>query len=186
MKEKYEIVRSNRKSVSIEVTKECKIIVRVPYYLSQEHIDMVIKNKEDWIRNKIKLIKEIMCKKKGENTPKLTDEDILSLKDRAKVIIPEKVHKYAQKIGVSYGDIKIKQQKTCWGSCSSKGNLNFNCLLMLMPNNIIDYVVVHELCHRKEMNHSKKFWREVENILPDYEISRNWLKNNGIYFMQRA
>lgn len=186
MIENYEVIRSNRKSVSIEVTKECKIIVRVPYYLSQEHISMVIKNKESWIRKKLKVVEEINSKKNSENSLKLSDEDVVALKERAMSIIPEKVHKYAQKIGVNYGDIKIKHQKTCWGSCSNKGNLNFNCLLMLMPDSIIDYIVVHELCHRKEMNHSKKFWGEVQNILPDYEVSRKWLKTNGGYFMGRV
>ena len=75
--------------------------------------------------------------------------------------------------------ITIRNQKTRWGSCSSKGNLNFNCLLMLTPPEVIDYVVVHELCHRKEMNHSGAFWAEVEKVLPDYKEQVKWLKENG-------
>ncbi|MDY3888895.1 MAG: M48 family metallopeptidase, partial [Agathobacter sp.] len=82
--------------------------------------------------------------------------------------IPKRVAYFADIMGVDYGRITIRMQKTRWGSCSSKGNLNFNCLLMLAPPEVIDYVVVHELCHRKEMNHSKAFWREVERVLPDY------------------
>ena len=69
--------------------------------------------------------------------------------------------------------------------CSSKGNLNFNCLLMLTPPEVIDYVVVHELCHRKEMNHSKAFWREVEKVLPDYKVQVKWLKEEGCNIMRR-
>ena len=109
----------------------------------------------------------------------LTMKDIRKLADQASVVIPKRVEYFAEKIPVTYGRITIRNQKTRWGSCSSKGNLNFNCLLMLAPPEVLDYVVVHELCHRKEMNHSERFWREVENILPDYRERKKWLKENG-------
>lgn len=86
---------------------------------------------------------------------------------------------FAEKIGVDYGRITIRCQKTRWGSCSSSGNLSFNCLLMLVPESVRDYVIVHELCHRKEMNHSARFWREVAEVCPDYQASRAWLRKNG-------
>ena len=76
---------------------------------------------------------------------------------------------------MTYGRITIRAQRSRWGSCSSKGNLNFNCLLMLTPSEIRDYVVVHELCHRIELNHSAYFWAEVARILPDYKECRKWL-----------
>lgn len=101
-------------------------------------------------------------------------------------MIPERAAYYAEIIGVSYGRITIRNQKTRWGSCSGKGNLNFNCLLMLTPPEVLDYVVVHELCHRKEMNHSKRFWNEVEKVLPDYWESRKWLKENGGRIIERV
>jgi predicted metal-dependent hydrolase len=82
-------------------------------------------------------------------------------------------------MGISYGRITVRSQHTRWGSCSAKGNLNFNCLLMLVPQEVLDYVVVHELCHRKELNHSARFWAQVERILPDYRIHRKWLKDHG-------
>ena len=82
-------------------------------------------------------------------------------------------------MGVTYGKITIRHQKTRWGSCSGTGNLNFNCLLMLVPEQVLDYVVVHELCHRKEMNHSPRFWKEVEAIFPEYREARKWLKDHG-------
>ena len=84
-----------------------------------------------------------------------------------------------------YGRVTVRCQRTKWGSCTSQGNLNFNCLLMLCPPEVIDSVVVHELCHRKEMNHSPRFWAEVEKILPDYKISRKWLKDHGEVIMRR-
>jgi predicted metal-dependent hydrolase len=97
---------------------------------------------------------------------------------RAKRVIPVKVRKFAELIGVTYGRITIRNQKTRWGSCSAEGNLNFNCVLMRAPEEIVDYVVVHELCHRIHMNHSKAFWGEVEKVIPDYKERRNWLRDN--------
>ena len=91
-------------------------------------------------------------------------------------IFPERVEHYARLMGISYGRITIREQKTRWGSCSGKGNLNFNWKLTLMPMEILDYVVVHELAHRKEMNHSRKFWKIVEQVLPDYQERRKRLR----------
>ena len=86
-------------------------------------------------------------------------------------------------MGVDYNRISIKFQKTRFGSCSTKKNLNFNALVALMPSEILDYVIVHELSHLKEMNHSKQFWREVARVMPDYKSKRKWLKENGTKYM---
>ena len=88
-------------------------------------------------------------------------------------------------MGVTYGRSTIRSQHTRWGSCSARGNLNFNCLLALTPPEVLDYVVVHELCHRKELNHSPAFWAEAERVLPDYKNRRNWLKENGTALIAR-
>ena len=93
---------------------------------------------------------------------------------------------YAEKLGVSYGKITLRQQKTRWGSCAANGKLNFNWLLILAPPEVLDYVVVHELCHRREMNHSQAFWKEVEKILPDYRERQKWLKDNGWRLMEEG
>ncbi len=87
---------------------------------------------------------------------------------------------------VDYGRITIRCQKTRWGSCSTKGNLNFNCLLMLAPSDVRDYVIIHELAHRKHMNHSKDFWKEVEIMIPDYKEKRKWLNTYGEDIMRRV
>ena len=112
-------------------------------------------------------------------------DEIRELAEEALKDIPERVRHFAPIIGVTYGRITIRNQKSRWGSCSSKGNLNFNCLLMLAPPEHRDYVVVHELCHRKEMNHSKRFWSEVSSILPDYRKSIKWFDDNGGALMSR-
>ena len=107
----------------------------------------------------------------------LTDADIKALSEQARIYIPSRGEHFAQIIDVTYGRITIRHQKTRWGSCSSSGNLNFNCALMNTTPEIIDYVVVHELCHRKQMNHSALFWAEVEKVLPNYKELRSALKN---------
>ena len=99
--------------------------------------------------------------------------------------IPKRVQHYAPLVGVTCGRITIRNQRSRWGSCSSKGNLNFNCLLMLCPEEVRDYVVIHELCHRIEMNHSPKFWAEVERVCPDYRAHRKWLKDHGTELIGR-
>ena len=116
---------------------------------------------------------------------RLTMEEIRRLAQEAVRVIPERVAYYAPKVGVTYGRITIRNQRSRWGSCSSKGNLNFNCLLMLAPMEVIDSVVVHELCHRLEMNHSRRFYEHVLRVYPDYYRYHDWLKKNGTALMRR-
>ena len=87
---------------------------------------------------------------------------------------------WAARMKVTYGRITIRDQKTRWGSCSSEGNLNFNCRLLFVPDRIVDYVVIHELAHRRFMNHSKAFWKEVEKYMPDYKERKKLLSRFAI------
>jgi hypothetical protein len=116
---------------------------------------------------------------------KLTMDEIRELADKALKVIPERVAYYAPLVGVTYTRITIRNQRTRWGSCSSQGSLNFNCLLMLMPPDVMDSVIVHELCHMKEPNHSKKFYEEVLRVFPEYRKCEKWLKENGPALMRR-
>ena len=178
------IIRSNRKTLAIQINPDLSVTVRAPMYAPQSDIERILIEKESWIQKHIEKIREQEAKKKeiqGESVESeyLTNEEIKKLADKALQHIPKRVSYYAKQIGVTYGKITIRNQKTRWGSCSGKGNLNFNCLLMLTPPEVIDYVIVHELCHRKEMNHSGAFRAEVEKILPDYKEQVKWLKENG-------
>lgn len=173
----YEIIRSNRKTLAIEITKEARVIVRAPFGVSVLKIRRFLKEREDWIEKHLEKVKE------RPDKAEISQEQLMELARQAKKYIPLRVAYFAGVIGVDYGRISIRHQKTRWGSCSGKGNLNFNCLLMLMPPEIIDYVVVHELCHRKEMNHSKEFWTLVETVLPDYKARKKWLKDHGNAYM---
>lgn len=173
---KVKIVRSNRKTIAIQIAQDLSVTVRAPYYVSREEIDRVLQKKESWI---LENIEEIKKNHVGE-PEELTRAQIDELGDRALRYIPNRVIHYAVEMHVRFGKVTIRNQKTRWGSCSSNGNLNFNCQLMRMPPEVIDYVVVHELCHLKEMNHSKAFWEEVEKVMPDYRIHREYLKKQRI------
>ena len=176
------IIRSKRKSISIEI-KEGKLIVRAPLRMKDKEIDKFLELKKNWIEKHLQSLSE--KQKFFENIEPYSDEEIRSFVKQAKEIIPKKVEFYAEKIGVTYNKITIRCQRTRWGSCSSKGNLNFNCLLVLLPDEIIDSVIVHELCHRKQMNHSAKFYAEIEKVFPNYNRCRQWLKQNGNKYMSR-
>lgn len=183
----YEItlIRSRRKSLAIEITPELQVVVRAPARMPVREINAFVQEKDDWIRAHLQRMEEKKRLREQHREPAFSEEELQELATQAMTLIPQKVRYYAQIIGVTYGRITIRNQRTRWGSCSGKGNLNFNCLLLLMPEEVLDYVVVHELCHRKEMNHSARFWEEVEKILPDYRQHRKWLKDNGGRIMDR-
>lgn len=175
----YRIIRSSRKTVSIEITPRGEILVRCPNRLAKKEIQKIVDSRQEWIADHLSRLRQ------KPSLPPLTRTEIHDLSQRAKRLFPERTAYFAQLLEVSYGRISIRSQHTRWGSCSAQGNLNFNCLLMLTPPEVLDYVVVHELCHRKEMNHSPRFWALVAQILPDYSLQRQWLKENGNVLMAR-
>lgn len=177
------IVRSNRKSIAIEIKKDLSIVVRAPFLMRDKEINKFVNSKKEWIDKHIKFVQE--CNEKNADVVKFTYDEIKALAQKAMEYIPQRVSHFAEIIGVNYGRITIRNQVSRWGSCSAKGNLNFNCLLMLTPPEVIDYVVAHELCHLKEMNHSARFWNEVEKIIPTYKEQKKWLKDNGGSFIER-
>ena len=167
----YTLIRSARKTVSIQLLPGGEVVVRAPNRMPKREIERVLEEKRGWI--------EAHLPRLPEPQPKLTDTQLQALTRQAGEVLPEIAAHFAPMVGVDYGRITIRAQRTRWGSCSAEGNLNFNCLLMLMPDDVMEYVVVHELCHRKEMNHSARFWAEVERVLPDYRERLRWLKENG-------
>ena len=179
---KYNLIRSKRKTISL-IVDEKGLTVRAPMRAGKAEIEDVIMQNMKWIETRLRKAEEM--KEKLKEAEPLGEEELKALVDQAMKIIPERVRFYAPKIGVRYGRITIRKQRTKWGSCSNKGNLNFNCLLMLTPPEVIDSIVVHELCHLKEMNHSKKFYDEVLRVMPDYPKWQKWLKDNGGLIMMR-
>ena len=172
-----EVRRSKRKSAAIKITADMQIVVFVPLYVSDNEIERMVISKSKWIDEHMLKVQSTIDKR--SKLEKITFEQIKELADQAVEYIPKRVKYYAEKENFVYNKITIKNLVSRWGSCSTKGNLNFNCLLMLTPDYVIDYIVVHELCHLREMNHSEKFWTEVEKIMPDYQRAELWLKQNG-------
>ena len=164
---------------------DLSITVRAPRYASKREIDRIVEKNETWIYKHIEIIKKNKADYEALNVEKLTSEEIKTLAEQALKLIPQRVEYFSRQVGVDYGRITIRNQKTRWGSCSSKGNLNFNCLLMLAPPEVLDSVVVHELCHRREMNHSQKFYAEVLRVFPTYRTQEKWLKEHGGELLKR-
>lgn len=180
----YRILRSDRKTMSLEVTPAGEVLVRAPKRLAKREIDRFVTEKTPWLMKHLQKAEENRAE--AQALPALTQEEIRRFAERAAEVLPRRAAWFAPLVGVTYGRITIRCQKTRWGSCSGQGNLNFNCLLMLAPDSVQDYVVVHELCHRREMNHSPAFWAEVERVLPDYRSRRQWLKDHGGSLMARV
>ena len=166
----YQEIRSRRKTIALQITPAGELIVRCPLRMRDEDVRAFVESKSGWIAKHTGNIPQL---------PPYTEEEIKDLTQRARIVIPARVAYYAPLVGVTYENVTIRHQKTRWGSCSGKGNLNFNCLLMEVPLPVLDYVVVHELCHRRQMNHSRAFWAQVEKIFPDYKVRRKWLKDHG-------
>ena len=175
----YQIIRSNRKTIAIQITPAGQVVVRCPQRTPTSQVRAFVEEKSDWIRKHLSKIED------RPQLPRFTEAQIRELADRAVKLIPQRVAYFAPRMGVTYGRITIRNQTSRWGSCTSQGNLNFNCLLMLAPSEVLDYVVVHELWYRKEMNDSPRFWAEVARILPDYETRKKWLKDNGSAMIAR-
>lgn len=167
----YQWIRSRRKTIAIQIDRNGQVILRTPYGITKRQAEKFLDEKKDWI---LKNIRQVENRKTDQIM--ISEEQRREGIERAKRIFPERTAYFALRMAVDYGRITIREQKTRWGSCSSKGNLNFNWKLVLLAPELLDYVVVHELAHRREMNHSKDFWKIVEAELPDYRERRRRLK----------
>ncbi len=181
----YEVVRSRRKTCAIILNGDGTLTVRLPLHGTETEAVKFMQDKQYWIGSKLSELQK--RKQQQPASSGLTPEQALALEKRyraaAKAYIPQRVAYYAETychiLPPAVSSIAIRSQKTRWGSCSSRGTLSFNWRLMLAPPAILDYVVVHELCHLRHMNHSKDFWACVETILPDYKERRKWLNEHG-------
>jgi hypothetical protein len=212
----YKIIRTDRKTIALQITEEGKLIVKAPLKVSDEAIRRVVLKNKKWIERKLK---EVLSRPKAGKKEFVNGESFLYLgksyklhivenqeepirfekgfflskrflpyaqevltawyKEAALEKISQRVEFYAKKAGLKYGRIRITDAQRRWGSCSVNNNLNFSWRLIMAPLPAIDYVVVHELAHIEEKNHSKRFWTKVKVLMPDYEKYHQWLKENG-------
>lgn len=166
----YKVEYSKRKTISLCIKNE-SLVVKAPVGTSQKRIEEIVCSHIDWVEKHIARQKE-----RNAKYPPLTDEEIKVLRKLAKKVLPLKVEHYSKIMGLNYGRITITGAKSRFGSCSSKGNLSFSYRLMRYPDAAIDYVIVHELAHTKEMNHSPAFYKIIEGVLPDYKQRAKLLK----------
>ncbi len=169
------VIRSARKSIGLEVRGEETVYVRIPAGLPDPELKRFIEERRQWIFEKTSLVQKRKDNRveTGATPPEaLSPEEIRKITER----FSSRVQYYSRRMGVTVGRITIRNQKTRWGSCSAKGNLNFNYQLYYLPEELLDYVVVHELAHRRYMNHSEAFWNEVEKYCPSYRQCRERLK----------
>ena len=210
-----QIIRSNRKTLSLEINENADLIVRAPHRVSYVEIQKFISEKSAWIDNKKRLINAQLKDNLnyisssqylylGSMYPVKIDNDIESISFNGEMFTVTNVNReimiltlkswykkkfmeialprlsyFSDKHNLAFNQVRVKEQKTLWGSCSSKNNINLNYLLIMAPMKVIDYVIVHELVHTIHKNHSTKFWQKIETIMPNYKDARYWLKKNG-------
>jgi len=169
----YTLKRSKKaRRMRLVVYCDGSVVVTMPHRFKETAAEQFIQEKARWLFSKITLFKQF----EGKSFAKYSYDDYIKYKRDAMTIIEKKVEYFVGKYGYLYNKISIKNQKTCWGSCSKKANLNFNYKILFLPENIQDYIIAHEICHLKELNHSKKFWKLVFDIFPEYQEGRKQLK----------
>lgn len=168
----YELIRSNRRTLALEITPDARVLVRAPMRTSLAKIERFVIGHEDWIQRHLERQKQ----RAASAPPPPTAEEIMVLKKQAQEILPHKVAYWANRMGVSPSGIKITTAQKRHGSCSTKDSLCFSCFLMRQPEAAIDLVVVHELCHIREKNHGPRFYALLEQYLPDYQERKKLLK----------
>ena len=169
----YQVIRSSRKTVAIQILPSGQVVLRCPRRMSAARIQSFVESKRDWIQAHLERIAAEPA------VQPFLPEDLERMKQAAKADLSARAERFSRQLGLEYGRVTVRAQRSRWGSCSAGGNLSFNCLLMEAPEPVRDYVVVHELCHRAHMDHSAAFWAAVGQALPDYGKSRQWLKQNG-------
>jgi len=170
----YQIKVSRRaRNLRIAVYEGGKVVVIVPWFLGMEKAAQFVGEKTNWILKKLEYFKNV----KPSVFPRSSKREYKKYKNLASHLAMQKVEKWNSVYGFKYNRINIKNQKTRWGSCSKKGNLNFNYKIVHLPEKVLDYLVVHELCHLKEFNHSKNFWDLIGKAIPGYAKLRKELKS---------
>ena len=170
--EPYELIRSGRKTLALEITRDCRVLVRAPRRLSRERIDAFVAKHAAWIAAHL----EQQRRRAALAPPAPTAEEIAALKERARQLLPPKVALWSEKMGLRPAGVKITAARTRYGSCSGRNSLCFSCFLANAPEAAVDLVVVHELCHIRVKNHGPAFYALLEQTLPDWRARKQLLR----------
>ena len=173
------VIKSRRRTMEMRIDDFGAVTLRVPDTAPEEKIRAFFESRKKWAEKHIARL----CTQRSEDG--FTEDEMRKMTADALLLIPERVRHFAGIMKVKYGRITVRNQVTKWGSCTSGGNLSFNCMLTLMPPGVLDSVIVHELCHIKHMDHSKAFYREIYKVMPDYEARHKWLSDNGSGYMRK-
>ena len=160
----YRIVRSDRKTMGLEITREIEVLVRAPRQVSQVQIDRFVQSHRQWILRKLEARRNTITIHSA-----LTEAQISALTRQAELVIPDRLAYFAKQMDLWPSAIRISNTRSRFGSCSQQNKLAFSCRLMLYPPEAVDYVIVHELAHIRHKNHGPDFWKTVAEILPDYK-----------------
>lgn len=174
---RIEVIRSRRRTLSLEVREDGRVLLRVPLRCGEAQLRAFVEQHRPWLARK--LAERERQRSEASALPPLGEEELRALKKEAKRVFAARAAYFAPLVGVRWAGLSVRCQRSRWGSCSAKGNLSFNCLLLLAPPEALDYVVVHELCHLLEPNHSPRFWAEVERVYPGWRECRRWLREHG-------
>ena len=169
----YTIKRSSRKTLGIYI-KSGEVEVRAPMRVSERRIDKFVEKNKQWIQKQLKKHAE-----RKSSLPELTEDETKTARKKARSILQDKLDYWSQITGLEYNQLRLKENSTNWGSCSTKRNINLDWRLTLLPEPICDYVILHEVCHLKEMNHGPRFWSLVERYMPEYRERKLWLTKHG-------
>jgi len=170
-------VRRHRRARRLRLTVNCdaQVFITVPRWLALSEAERFMRQKAEWILEKIKQFKSLP----GNSLPLGKRGHYLTYRAIARARVIQKLNEHNQHYGFTYKKISIRNQKTRWGSCSRQGNLNFSYRLLFLPEHLVDYVIVHELCHLRELNHSISFWKLVAEAIPDYHQRKAELRRQG-------
>jgi predicted metal-dependent hydrolase len=172
----HETLRTRRRTLALQVTAEGRLIVRAPERLSEAAIRKFVLEKSGWIDRTVRR----MTERAKTAPPPLPPREEARMKALALDAFIERACLYAARMGVTFRKIRLNSARTRWGSCGPQGNLSFNWRLIQAPTEVLDYVVVHELAHLTELNHSPRFWARVAAFCPEYRAAKRWLKENGL------
>ena len=162
------------RKIRLTVNLEGRVVVTAPYLVSQKSIDNFVEAHQDWIKEKLKYFSKLgpITRLGGGYS------DYRKHKESARILVKQKINIINEYYQFSFKRIAIKNSRSRWGSCSQKGNLNFNYKILFLPNRLVDYIITHELCHLREMNHSQNFWNLVAKTIPDWRLCRQELRRN--------